>query len=83
MERQTRNLLSGLLLSYFPGILKTFFRGFLRVRFTIGVKIITRTTFIVGELFCNYTHISYTTLIGDELIYVMRVYLWCLLVLPL
>ena len=29
------------------------------------------------------THISYTTLIVEELICVMRVYLWCLLVLPL
>ena len=29
------------------------------------------------------THISYTALIVEELICVMRVYLWCLLVLPL
>ena len=31
--RSTGNVLSGLLLSYFPGIPKTFFRGFFRVRF--------------------------------------------------
>ena len=38
---------------------------------------------LLGNYFCNYTHISYTTLLVEELIYVMRVYLWCLLVFPL
>ena len=53
---------------------------------TIGAKVITHTTFIVGELLVQlraHTHISYTTLIVEEFVYVMRVYLWCLSVLPL
>ena len=52
----------------------------------IGAKIITHTTFAVGELMSQlhtHTHISCTTLIVEELICVMHVYLWCLLVLPL
>ena len=51
---------------------------------TSGAKIITRTTFIVGELMSLlHTHISYTAIIVDDLICVMRVFLWCLFVLPL
>ena len=38
---------------------------------------------LLGNSYCNYTHISYTVLIVEELICVMRVYLWCLPVLPL
>ena len=39
MDRHTRNLLSGLLLSYFPGIPKTLFRGFFQKgRKGAGVK---------------------------------------------
>ena len=50
---------------------------------TIGAKIITHTTFIVGELILQlHTH-QLHKLIVEELICVMRVYLWCLLVLPL
>ena len=50
-----------------------------------GAKIITRTTFItVGELFPQlHTHISYTSLIVEELLCVMHAYLWRMFVLPL
>ena len=43
----------------------------------------TQPLLLGTEYCCNYTHISYTALIVEELICVMRVYLWCLLVLPL
>ena len=50
----------------------------------VGAKLITCTTFIVEELISQlHTHISYTTLLVEELICVVRVYLWCLIVLPL
>ena len=39
--------------------------------------------FIVGELFRNYTHVSYTTSIVKKSMCAIRMYLWCLFVLPL
>ena len=46
---------------------------------TIGAKIITRTTLIVGALFLQlHTHISYITLIVEELFCVMCAYFWSL-----
>ena len=45
----------------------------------------THNFYCWGIKFCNctHTHISYTSLIVEESIYVMRVYLWYLFVLPL
>ena len=71
-------------------------RGVLRRWLAVGLEYhwsknhYTHTTFIVGELLSQlrarthtHTHISYTTLIVEEFICVMRVYLCCLVILPL
>ena len=59
------------------------FPGHITQEQTIGAKITARTTFIVGELISKlHTH-QYTNWIVEELVCVMRAYLWCLFVLPL